>query len=102
MEEANQTIVLQNLQITTLRDEFEAARKALVGGPPSLLQPGSSEQKQRLAQMPGDMQIMGTQFIQPQLIQPQQNMMVEPQQEDGGAKNNMQNEANDLVNSHYR
>ena len=43
LEEANQTIVLQNLQITTLRDEFEAARKALAGGPPSLIQPGSSE-----------------------------------------------------------
>ena len=32
LDEANQTIVLQNLQITTLRDEFEAARRALVTG----------------------------------------------------------------------
>ena len=35
LDEANETIVLQNLQITTLRDEYEAARRALIDGVPT-------------------------------------------------------------------
>ena len=32
LDEANETIVLQNLQITTLRDEYEAARQDVQEG----------------------------------------------------------------------
>lgn len=34
LDDANEMIVMQNLQITTLRDEFEAARRSLLEGLP--------------------------------------------------------------------
>jgi len=55
LDEANQTIVLQNLQITTLRDEFEAARRAINGAPAPQ---GGSDQKHQ--HMRGDIHVLGS------------------------------------------
>ena len=58
MDEANETIVLQNLQITTLRDEYEAARRDVQDGDGVAAQHPSEAQANQYNQLRSELENM--------------------------------------------